>query len=119
MVDYADMGKRIKMIRRKKRLSQKELGKMVNISPSYFGNIERGLRVPSIDTLVAIANALEVGTDFLLGESLTAVQSISKDELKKLTRFLRDRVAELEYDSDAADEYEDDEEDGIIYDEDQ
>lgn len=99
MVDYEKMGKRIKYKRQTRNMNQEEIAKRVQISPSYYGNIERGNRVPSVDTLVAIANALEVGTDFLLADSLTiANRQRMEQETRVLTRFLRDRVEELSYD---------------------
>ena len=52
---------RLKSARAAKDLSQEQLARSINISTSYYGNIERGIRIPSIDTLVAIANALGVG----------------------------------------------------------
>jgi transcriptional regulator with XRE-family HTH domain len=99
MVDYEKMGKRIKYKRQSKNMNQEEIAKRVQISPSYYGNIERGNRVPSVDTLVAIANALEVGTDFLLADSLAiANRQRTEQETRLLTRFLRDRVEEFIYD---------------------
>ena len=99
MVDYEKMGKRIKYKRQGKNMNQEEIARQVQISPSYYGNIERGNRVPSVDTLVAIANVLEVGTDFLLADSLTiANRQRTEQETRVLTRFLRDRVEELIYD---------------------
>ena len=98
LVDYEAMGRRIKMKRREKRMSQQELAKAVQISASFYGNLERGNRVPSIDTLVAIANTLDVGLDFLLADSLTvSTAKLSANEIKVLSRYLRDRVAELDY----------------------
>ena len=99
MVDYEKMGKRMKYKRQSKNMNQEDIAKIVRISPSYYGNIERGNRVPSVDTLVAIANALEVGTDFLLADSLTVANpQRTAQETRVLTRFLRDRVEELKYD---------------------
>ncbi len=99
MVDYVKMGKRMKYKRQVRNMNQEEIAGMVRISPSYYGNIERGSRVPSVDTLVAIANALQVGTDFLLADSLTAANpQRTQQETRVLTRFLRDRVEELNYD---------------------
>ncbi len=99
MVDYEKMGKRMKYKRQAKNMNQEEIARRVQISPSFYGNIERGNRVPSVDTLVAIANALEVGTDFLLADSLTAVNpQRTQQETRLLTRFLRERVEELIYD---------------------
>ena len=98
LVDYEAMGRRIKMKRRERRMSQQEHAKAVQISALYFGNLERGSRVPSIDTLVAIANTLDVGLDFLLADSLTNASSkLSANEIKVLSRYLRDRMAELDY----------------------
>lgn len=100
MVDYAAMGQRMRVRRKILKISQEQLAKTVRISPSYYGNIERGLRIPSIDTLVAIANALEVGVDFFLMDSLDAVvYKHSIEENRILARFLREQIAELEYDT--------------------
>ncbi len=98
MVDYAAMGRRMKLKRREKKMSQEEMAKAVQISMSFYGNIERGKRIPSIDTLVAIANVLDVGTDYLLAESVTAAYAQrSPEELRLLRRYLREKVAELDY----------------------
>lgn len=95
------------MKRRSKRLSQEEVAKAVQISTSFYGNIERGLRIPSIDTLVAIANVLEVGTDFLLGDSVkSAVIQHTPEEMRLLTRYLREKVAELSYETTLTEEAE-------------
>ena len=98
MVDYVAMGRRMKLKRREKKMSQEEMAKAVQISMSFYGNIERGKRIPSIDTLVAIANVLDVGTDYLLAESVTAAYAQrSPEELSLLRRYLREKVAELDY----------------------
>ncbi|MBQ9263975.1 MAG: helix-turn-helix transcriptional regulator [Clostridia bacterium] len=98
MVDYESMGKRIRYKRRMKKVSQEELAKSINISPSFYGNIERGMRIPSIDTLVDIANFLGTGTDYLLAESVDVAGRVhTRDELRIISRFLRDDVEELDY----------------------
>ena len=99
MVDYQAMGRRMKMKRRSKHLSQQEVASMVSISSSFYGNIERGMRIPSIDTLVQIANALDVGTDYLLFDSLKAAsRQHTPQEMRLLARYLRARMAELAVD---------------------
>lgn len=98
MVDYQAMGHRMKMKRRSMHMSQEDVAKAVQISPSYYGNIERGIRIPSIDTLVEIANALGVGTDFLLYDSVKSANSQhTPEEMRLLSRYLRARVAELDF----------------------
>ncbi len=106
MVNYLAMGNRMKIKRRAKKMSQEEIARAVQISMSFYGNIERGRRIPSIDTLVAIANVLEVGVDYLLADSLTSAEAQhSPEEVRVLTRYLRDRVAELDYSGVLPDEH--------------
>lgn len=98
MVDYVAMGQKMRARRRLLKISQEELARRVQISPSYYGNIERGIRIPSIDTLVAIANALEIGVDHFLADSLNAAFSRrTSEESRILTRFLREKIVELEF----------------------
>ena len=98
MVDYVSMGRRMKMKRRSMHLSQAKVAAAVHISTSFYGNIERGMRIPSLDTLVEIANVLHVGADFLLFDSLLyAVPQHTKEEMKRLTQYLRDFIDQIDY----------------------
>ena len=98
-MDYESLGKRIRMKRVAKKLSQQEVAKAINISVTFYGNIERGKRVPSLDTFVAIANYLQARTDVLLMDSLE-VSSLhrSPDDKRVLYQYLRDQVDELNFD---------------------
>lgn len=95
MVDYKDLGHRIRTIRREMRLTQEELAEKVGISASFLGHVERGSRVASLDTLVAICNTLKVTPQQLLAASLeddlTAHMpaNLSAEERGKLSSFLR------------------------------
>ncbi len=98
MVDYQALGRRMKMKRRARHLSQEDVAKAAQISASYYGNIERGTRIPSIDTLVLIANALGVGADYLLFDSLKVNNSPhTPEEMRFLARYLQERIAELNF----------------------
>ena len=59
MVNYTALGNRIRSRRQHLGKTQKQIALEINVAPSYYSNLERGLRVPSVDTLVAIANALD------------------------------------------------------------
>ena len=99
MVDLESMGRRIRLKRTELDLTQAKMAKSIDVSLSFYGHIERGTRVPSIDTLVVIANRLQVGLDFLLADSLKfRSQQRSAEELRALRRYLREQVQELEYD---------------------
>ncbi|MEJ2191190.1 MAG: helix-turn-helix transcriptional regulator [Nitrospirota bacterium] len=54
------LGQNIKKLREKKHLSQEKLSEKADIHVSYIGQIERGLRYPSLKTLFRIADALDV-----------------------------------------------------------
>ena len=93
-MDYKDLGARIRTIRRQKPLTQEELAEQAGISASFLGHIERGTRIASLDTLVALCNTLGVTPDYLLAASLTldddaSVAGMSEHERAKLSEFLR------------------------------
>jgi len=69
-MDYVALGKRVRAQRKLSRLTQDQLSEAAGISLSFLGHIERGTRKASIETLVAIANALKISTDLLLQDSL-------------------------------------------------
>ena len=65
-MDAKAVGQRIKAAREKKHLTQEDLAALVEISPTHVSVIERGMKIPRMDTFVAIANVLGVSVDSLL-----------------------------------------------------
>ena len=53
-MDAKTVGQRIKAAREKKNLTQDELAALVNISTTHMSVIERGVKIPRLDTFVAI-----------------------------------------------------------------
>lgn len=43
-IDYKELGKRIRAERQKQELTQEKLAEMANISDSFMGHIERGIK---------------------------------------------------------------------------
>ncbi len=70
-MDYSSLGARIRRERILRGWTQEHLAEKANISLSFLGHIERGTRKASLETLVALANVLDVSMDGLLSESLT------------------------------------------------
>ena len=60
------VGQRIKTAREKKNLTQEDLAARIDISPTHVSVIERGTKIPRLDTFVSIANVLGVSADELL-----------------------------------------------------
>ena len=44
-MDYIDLGRRVKELRRKQSLTQEALAEKLDISTSFLGHIERGTRI--------------------------------------------------------------------------
>lgn len=67
-MDYKAIGKRIRNERISAEITQAELAEKVNVTTAYIGQIERGERKLSVETLFNIAIVLNVSVDFLLRE---------------------------------------------------
>jgi transcriptional regulator with XRE-family HTH domain len=63
------IGSRIKMMRKSKGISQKEMASLCDIPVTTYSNYENNNREPSVDNLEKIANTLEVPLVDLLGIS--------------------------------------------------
>ena len=84
-MDYKDFGARIRLVRRERDMTQETLADRVGLSPSFLGHIERGTRVASLETLVALCNALHVTPQFLLFSSLNKAANSSTRSLESLS----------------------------------
>lgn len=69
-MDYLNLGKRIKDIRKKKGVTQEKLAEMTGLSSAHISNIETAHTKVSLSALVAIANALKVSLDEIVCDSL-------------------------------------------------
>ncbi len=69
--DSNSTGMRIKNYRNLKRLSQEKLAELTDVSQEHISKIESGLKVPSLELLISIANALDVSSDDLLSDNLS------------------------------------------------
>lgn len=65
-----NIGKRIQQFRKQKGMTQEALSEKLNLTPHYLSAIERGVKLPSLETLILIINALEVSADDVLVDVL-------------------------------------------------
>ena len=61
------LGATIRELRNEKKLTQKDLGKIIGVSQKTISSWERGSKLPDIPTLVRIAQYFCVSTDYLIG----------------------------------------------------
>lgn len=64
--DYPQIGEQLRVLRRERGLSLRDLADRLGVSPSLISQIERGRANPSVSTLYAIAAELEASLDELL-----------------------------------------------------
>jgi transcriptional regulator with XRE-family HTH domain len=60
---------RLQRLRELRKLTQAELGNRAGIAAASISHFETGQRTPSLESLVKLADALEVSTDALLGRA--------------------------------------------------
>lgn len=80
------LAQRIKRMRRKRNMTQEYLAEVANLSAVYVSLIERAQRVPSLEAMVEICNALDCTVDELLDEYLTAKPSGAPNKIELLIK---------------------------------
>lgn len=65
-MDLNEIGSRIKSERKARGLSQEKLAEMINVTPHYIYEIERGSKAMSLETLINLVGALEMSADHIL-----------------------------------------------------
>ena len=92
LMDFKALGAKIRTERKNMRLTQEQLAERVGVSTNFIGQIERGERKLSLETLVALANALGTGVDYLLSGSLTISDDrIAREILTDLSGLSKER----------------------------
>jgi len=96
-----NIGKRIKQIRELHNVSANKLSKSIGVDPSTISKIENGNANPSIELLDSICNYFNISLgDFFistgspiipdeLNELLVNARRLSKEQLLKLTEFIK------------------------------
>lgn len=98
------LGDRICGLRKSKNLTQKELAKILNVSNTTLSQYENGIRVPSDDIKIKIANYFNVTLDYLLSgkhsnENINESQLTKKDE-KDIAKTMERMKKQLSEDQD-------------------
>lgn len=68
MVVTQEIGNRIRYYRTLKEISQEKLSELSSLHPSYIGQLERGEKTPSIETLYKICQGMNISLVQLLND---------------------------------------------------
>ena len=95
----ATIGKNIRKYRLMKKLRQEDLAEKAGLTANYIGMVERGEKIPSLETFRKILNTLGVSADMVLSDVLdngyTVKNSMLNDKLEKLAPEDRNRIYEV------------------------
>ena len=82
------VGELVKRRRTELNLTQAELAEIINSDACYISRIETGARKPTVDNLAALANALNISCDYLLGVSSNVVLHEHVSEMERILQSL-------------------------------
>lgn len=89
------LSKKLRNLRLKRNLSQKELANALGISPSIVSSYENDERLPSLERLLALADFYNCSVDYLLGKSqkepitLIDTTDLSEEQVQALANIAR------------------------------
>ena len=93
------IGKNIRKFREIKKLRQEDLAEKTDLTTNFIGMIERGEKIPSLETFINILNSLGVSADMVLSDVLdngyTVKDSLLNEKLEKLVPEDRNRIYEV------------------------
>ena len=99
MMKLDTIGKNIRKFREAKKLRQEDLAEKAELTTNYIGMIERGEKIPALDTFIKILNALGVSADMVLSDVLDngykVKDSLLNEKLEKLVPEDRNRIYEV------------------------
>ena len=99
-MDKKIIGSNFKKKREEKMWSQEELARKANLTSSYIGMIERGEKIPRLETFVRLVNLLDTTSDELLEGVINRgfeirmtkynekIQKLSKKEQRRVYKLL-------------------------------
>ncbi len=93
------IGKNIRKYRLVKKLRQEDLAEKAELSTNYIGMVERGEKIPSLETFIGIVNALGVSADMILADVIdvgyTVKNSLLAEKMEKLSAEDRAQIYDV------------------------
>jgi len=84
-MDSKSLGRKLRTYRAKRGWSLKECSERVGISTRYLADIERGDKIPKLETFILILNTLSASADDVLQDNLVVGYEVqSNDVLREM-----------------------------------
>lgn len=87
-----EFGKRLRILRTEKKMSQEELSFKAGISPAHLGQIERAEKKPTLETIGKLAEALDISLSDLFAfdtDTGTLMDGIDNTVVSKINAQLK------------------------------
>lgn len=88
------IGEKLKKLRVDKKLKQKEIAIILNLSVSGYAGYESDRRIPGIEIIIKLANYYKVSTDYILG--VDNKKSINNRKIQLQIKEIRKQLYTIE-----------------------
>lgn len=98
-MDFNSIGLNLRKVRHQRGMRQEDLAEASGISLTYYGALERGEKIPSLETFIAILNALNVSADVILCDVVNAgyevKHSLISEKLNGVCKKDREKIYDV------------------------
>lgn len=85
-----EIGERIKILREKMQMNQKQFAELIGMKTQYLSNVEKGLNGITIDKLIKICNITGATSDYII----FGTNSISSLQIQKnFSKYTNDEIS--------------------------
>lgn len=98
-MDFHKIGQRIRDERLKRNISREKLAEILELSPNFIGQVERGEKKMSLETLIKISDILDVSLDYFVkgysefsdekDELINRINQCTKNEILIINDFIK------------------------------
>ena len=89
-MDYEALGKRVRQQRKLANMTQSQLAAAIQVSTSYIGHIERGIKHCSLETVVDLSILLQDSLDNALITDFNDMSVTNRSILNDIAHILRE-----------------------------
>lgn len=80
-MDKIELGRRLKEVRNNAGYTQEALAEKADIGVMYLGEIERGIKMPSMKIFIKLIEALDISADYVLRNELDSGKQYVYNEI--------------------------------------
>ena len=97
-MDKVELGMKLREARNKAGFTQEQLAEKADIGVMYLGEIERGVKMPSMKIFIKLIEALDISADYILRNELPSGKEYVLDEITEKLAGLTTKQREVAVD---------------------